>query len=49
MEILSVDEVKRVFAKHGETISEEEARLIVDYLTEMAQIAVAQFLKNENS
>ena len=50
MEILSVEEVKKAFAKYGQAISDDEARVIADFLSEMAKIAVDQFLsKNENS
>lgn len=49
MNKLSAARVVEILAKHGTVVSEEEAKTILDFLTELAEIALAQYWRDISS
>lgn len=44
---LTPQKVQQIYEKHGEEITPKQAELILDFIRRLANIAVAQCLRNE--
>lgn len=49
MEKMRLEAAVQILRKHGIEVTVEEARLIFDFIYMLAEIAVAQCLRNEDS
>lgn len=45
---IAIEEAKKILAKHGMEVSDEQVKEIIDFVYTMAHIAVAQQLREED-
>jgi len=49
MEMLSPKEAVEILHAHGTQVSEEEAKMILEFMVNLANITLSQYLNHENS
>ena len=49
MALVSVQEAIEILKAHGTIVNEDEARAILEFMTELARISLSQYLDHEDS
>lgn len=49
MEMMTAKEAVEILRAHGTQVSEEEAKIILEFMVNLANISLSQYLNHENS
>jgi len=49
MEMMTPKEAVEILRTHGTQVSEEEAKIILEFMVNLANISLSQYLNHENS
>jgi hypothetical protein len=49
MEMMTPKEAVEILRAHGTRVSEEEAKIILEFMVNLANISLSQYLNHENS